>query len=125
MLTAPDVPGAPVTSVTDERLRLLFTCCHPALAMDARVALTLRALGGLTTAEIARAFLVPEPTMAQRPSRPLFAAAWPAGQQPPPDERAAYESGAARDDDARAHRQISRTRRSSRRPRHRPPRRRR
>ncbi|RBM19574.1 RNA polymerase subunit sigma-24 [Prauserella sp. PE36] len=52
--------------VRDERLRLLFTCCHPALAMTARVALTLRLLGGLTTAEIARAFLVPEPTMAQR-----------------------------------------------------------
>jgi RNA polymerase sigma-70 factor (ECF subfamily) len=52
--------------VTDDRLRLIFTCCHPALAMSARVALTLRLLGGLTTTEIARAFLVPEPTMAQR-----------------------------------------------------------
>ncbi|MBG0827129.1 sigma-70 family RNA polymerase sigma factor [Planomonospora sp. ID67723] len=52
--------------VRDERLRLLFTCCHPALAPAARVALTLRLLGGLTTAQIARAFLVPEPTMAQR-----------------------------------------------------------
>ncbi|MFC0627639.1 RNA polymerase sigma factor [Kribbella deserti] len=52
--------------VRDDRLRLIFTCCHPALAMPARVALTLRLLGGLTTAEIARAFLVPEPTMAQR-----------------------------------------------------------
>ena len=50
----------------DERLELLFTCCHPALALDAQVALTLRALGGLTTEEIARAFLVPEPTMALR-----------------------------------------------------------
>jgi RNA polymerase sigma-70 factor (ECF subfamily) len=50
----------------DDRLRLIFTCCHPALATAARVALTLRLLGGLTTAEIARAFLVPEPTMAQR-----------------------------------------------------------
>ena len=50
----------------DDRLRLMFTCCHPALALPARVALTLRTLGGLTTAEIARAFLVPEPTMAQR-----------------------------------------------------------
>jgi RNA polymerase sigma-70 factor (ECF subfamily) len=50
----------------DERLELLFLCCHPALAVDAQVALTLRALGGLTTAEIARAFLVPEATMAQR-----------------------------------------------------------
>jgi RNA polymerase sigma-70 factor, ECF subfamily len=50
----------------DDRLRLVFTCCHPALALDARVALTLRTLGGLTTGEIAHAFLVPEPTMAQR-----------------------------------------------------------
>ncbi|MFF4591963.1 RNA polymerase sigma factor [Amycolatopsis sp. NPDC001319] len=55
--------------VRDERLRLVFTCCHPALAQHARVALTLRLLGGLTTAEIAHAFLVPEPTMAQRISR--------------------------------------------------------
>ena len=54
------------SALEDDRLRLVFTCCHPALAMDARVALTLRTLGGLTTAEIARAFLVPEPTMAQR-----------------------------------------------------------
>jgi RNA polymerase sigma-70 factor (ECF subfamily) len=52
--------------VHDDRLRLIFTCCHPALATSAQVALTLRLLGGLTTAEIARAFLVPEPTMAQR-----------------------------------------------------------
>ena len=52
--------------VEDDRLRLIFTCCHPALAPAAQVALTLRLLGGLTTAEIARAFLVPEPTMAQR-----------------------------------------------------------
>jgi RNA polymerase sigma-70 factor, ECF subfamily len=52
--------------VRDDRLRLIFTCCHPALAPATRVALTLRLLGGLTTAEIARAFLVPEPTMAQR-----------------------------------------------------------
>jgi len=52
--------------VRDDRLRLIFTCCHPALATPAQVALTLRLLGGLTTAEIARAFLVPEPTMAQR-----------------------------------------------------------
>ena len=52
--------------VRDDRLRLMFTCCHPALAPAAQIALTLRLLGGLTTAEIARAFLVPEPTMAQR-----------------------------------------------------------
>ncbi|TVZ06640.1 sigma-70 family RNA polymerase sigma factor [Trebonia kvetii] len=54
------------TAFPDERLELLFTCCHPALAMPAQVALTLRALGGLTTEEIAYAFLVPEATMAQR-----------------------------------------------------------
>jgi len=52
--------------VSDDRLRLIFTCCHPALAPNVQVALTLRLLGGLSTAEIARAFLVPEPTMAQR-----------------------------------------------------------
>jgi len=52
--------------VHDDRLRLIFTCCHPALGSSAQVALTLRLLGGLTTAEIARAFFVPEPTMAQR-----------------------------------------------------------
>jgi RNA polymerase sigma-70 factor (ECF subfamily) len=52
--------------ITDDRLRLIFTCCHPALPMDGRVALTLRTLGGLTTPEIARAFLVPETTLAQR-----------------------------------------------------------
>ena len=55
-----------VTAIPDERLALMFTCCHPALAVEAQVALTLRMLGGLTTEEIARAFLVPEPTMAQR-----------------------------------------------------------
>ena len=54
------------TTFPDERLELLFTCCHPALATEAQVALTLRTLGGLTTPEIARAFLVAEPTMAQR-----------------------------------------------------------
>jgi len=55
-----------VAAVRDDRLRLVFTCCHPALAQPAQVALTLRLLGGLTTPEIARAFLVPEPTIAQR-----------------------------------------------------------
>jgi RNA polymerase sigma-70 factor, ECF subfamily len=55
--------------VQDDRLRLIFTCCHPALAPEARVALTLKLLGGLSTGEIARAFLVPEPTMAQRLTR--------------------------------------------------------
>ena len=54
------------SAVVDDRLRLIFTCCHPALDMPARVALTLRALGGLTTGEIARAFLVAEPTMGKR-----------------------------------------------------------
>jgi RNA polymerase sigma-70 factor, ECF subfamily len=54
------------TTIPDERLELIFTCCHPALALDAQVALTLRTLGGLKTDEIARAFLVPEPTMAKR-----------------------------------------------------------
>jgi len=57
------------TSVSDERLRLMFTCCHAALGRDAQVALTLRLLGGLSTAEVARAFLVPEATMAQRLAR--------------------------------------------------------
>ena len=61
-----DVDEAAVSGVSDDRLRLIFTCCHPALPLDAQVALTLRTLAGLTTAEIARAFLVPEPTMAQR-----------------------------------------------------------
>ena len=54
------------SGIVDDRLRLIFTCCHPALAPEARVALTLRTLGGLTTPEIARAFLLPEPTLAQR-----------------------------------------------------------
>lgn len=59
----------PVTTIPDERLRLLFTCCHPALAIEARVALTLRCVGGLSTAEVARAFLVSEPTIAARITR--------------------------------------------------------
>jgi RNA polymerase sigma-70 factor (ECF subfamily) len=54
------------SGIEDDRLRLIFTCCHPALALEGRVALTLRALAGLTTTEIAHAFLVPEPTMAKR-----------------------------------------------------------
>jgi RNA polymerase sigma-70 factor (ECF subfamily) len=54
------------TEIPDERLELIFTCCHPALSLEAQVALTLRTLGGLTTEEIAHAFLVPEPTMAKR-----------------------------------------------------------
>jgi RNA polymerase sigma-70 factor (ECF subfamily) len=55
-----------VSGIPDDRLRLIFTCCHPALEMEARIALTLRTLGGLSTAEIARAFLVAEPTMGKR-----------------------------------------------------------
>jgi RNA polymerase sigma-70 factor, ECF subfamily len=60
----PEMPDE--SAIVDDRLRLIFTCCHPALDMSARVALTLRALGGLTTGEIARAFLVAEPTMGKR-----------------------------------------------------------
>ncbi|MEU4253880.1 sigma-70 family RNA polymerase sigma factor [Amycolatopsis sp. NPDC026612] len=59
-------PGPDDSGVTDDRLRLIFTCCHPALATEAQVALALRTLAGLSTAEIARAFLVPEATMSQR-----------------------------------------------------------
>ncbi|HEY6566648.1 MAG TPA: sigma-70 family RNA polymerase sigma factor [Actinomycetota bacterium] len=64
-----DTPHTPVGAVQDERLRLIFTCCHPALAPDARVALTLRMIGGLTVPEIARAFLVQEGAMEQRITR--------------------------------------------------------
>ncbi|MEA2446645.1 MAG: hypothetical protein QOK47_282, partial [Actinomycetota bacterium] len=68
LLHVPEAAEDEVDATTwpDERLELVFTCCHPALALDAQVALTLRTLGGLTTGEIARAFIVPEPTMAQR-----------------------------------------------------------
>ncbi len=66
LLNAHDEPPEEEGRVHDDQLRLIFTCCHPALAPSAQVALTLRLLGGLTTAEIARAFLVPEATMAQR-----------------------------------------------------------
>jgi RNA polymerase sigma-70 factor (ECF subfamily) len=61
--------GDDMHEIPDDRLRLLFTCCHPSLALDARVALTLRTVAGLTTREIARAFLVPEPTLGQRLTR--------------------------------------------------------
>jgi RNA polymerase sigma-70 factor (ECF subfamily) len=67
VLNPADETGA--DGVPDDRLRLMFTCCHPALALDAQVALTLRTLAGMTTPEIARAFLVPETTMAQRLTR--------------------------------------------------------
>src|SRR5205807_2510191 len=67
MLSHPHEPSEPDESgVEDDRLRLIFTCCHPALSLEAQVSLTLRTLVGLTTVEIARALLVPEPTMAQR-----------------------------------------------------------
>jgi RNA polymerase sigma-70 factor, ECF subfamily len=66
MPSDPGLAAAAESGITDDRLRLIFTCCHPALTLEARVALTLRTLTGLSTAEIARAFLVPEPTMAQR-----------------------------------------------------------
>lgn len=75
LLVVDECESGPEESITgesqipDERLRLLFTCCHPALAADARVALTLRMVGGLTTAEVARAFLVTESTMAARITR--------------------------------------------------------
>jgi RNA polymerase sigma-70 factor (ECF subfamily) len=61
-----DAPDFDPADIPDDRLRLIFTCCHPSLALEAQVALTLRTLGGLDTDEIARAFLVPTPTMAQR-----------------------------------------------------------
>jgi RNA polymerase sigma-70 factor (ECF subfamily) len=64
-----DDPPEPLGAIEDERLRLIFTCCHPALAMETRVALTLRMVGGLTTPEIARAFLVRETTVGQRITR--------------------------------------------------------
>jgi RNA polymerase sigma-70 factor (ECF subfamily) len=68
LLRVPEARDEPMDATTfhDERLELIFTCCHPALSVEAQVALTLRTLGGLTTSEIARAFLVPEATMAQR-----------------------------------------------------------
>jgi RNA polymerase sigma-70 factor (ECF subfamily) len=68
LLPQPDAPddAAARSGISDDRLRLIFTCCHPALPLEARVALTLRTLVGLTTAEIARALLIPEPTMAKR-----------------------------------------------------------
>ncbi|HET8601618.1 MAG TPA: sigma-70 family RNA polymerase sigma factor, partial [Segeticoccus sp.] len=69
LMSYDDTPHEPTGPVQDDRLRLLFTCCHPALAPEARIALTLRLLGGLTVPEIAQAFLVPETTMAQRITR--------------------------------------------------------
>src|SRR5215510_11293916 len=66
LIPTAEEPNYDTTDIPDDRLRLIFTCCHPALAPEAQVALTLRMLGGLETDEIARAFLVPESTMAQR-----------------------------------------------------------
>ena len=60
------LPDTPEEDLPDDRLRLIFSCCHPALNREAQIALTLRTLGGLTTSEIAHAFLLPEPTLAQR-----------------------------------------------------------
>jgi RNA polymerase sigma-70 factor, ECF subfamily len=85
--TEPDDDEDEPEVIEDDRLRLMFTCCHPALALEARVALTLRTLAGLTTAEIARAFLVAEPTMAKRLVRAkakIASAAIPY-RVPPPD----------------------------------------
>src|SRR5215203_5684523 len=66
VVAAETPPGEEFGPVQDDRLRLIFTCCHPALRSEVQVALTLRLLGGLTTAEVAQAFLVAEPTMAKR-----------------------------------------------------------
>jgi RNA polymerase sigma-70 factor, ECF subfamily len=66
LIATAEVPTLDPDEIADDRLRLIFTCCHPALALEAQVALTLRTLGGLETDEIARTFLVPTPTMAQR-----------------------------------------------------------
>src|SRR4029079_8201118 len=69
LLLLDDQPPEPVGAIDDDRLRLLFTCCHPALAIEARVALTLRLVGGLTVPEIARSFLVQESAMGRRITR--------------------------------------------------------
>jgi RNA polymerase sigma factor (sigma-70 family) len=89
-LVAPAPDDEPLATAGDDTLTLLFLCCHPALSPASQVALTLRAVGGLTTAEIARAFLVPEPTLAQRISRAKqkIRTSDVPFELPPPDERA-------------------------------------
>lgn len=83
----PDADEPPAPAIADDRLRLIFTCCHPALSLEARVALTVKSLGGLTTAEVARAFLVGEATMYQRLTRAKrkIAAAGIPYRVPPPE----------------------------------------
>ena len=101
-----DTPHEPTGPVEDDRLRLIFTCCHPALAPEARVALTLRLLGGLTVPEIASAFLVSETTMGQRITRAKKKIA--AAQHPLPG---AGRRGPARPADRRAGRALPRLQR--------------
>src|SRR4051812_15062790 len=88
-------PSEPTGAVDDDRLRLIFICCHPALAMDTRVALTLRMVGGLTVAEIARAFLVQESAMGQRITRAKakIAANWISYRVPSAEDLPARVSG--------------------------------
>src|SRR3954447_2333729 len=95
LMITDDTPHEPTGVVEDDRLRLIFTCCHPALAPEAQVALTLRLLGGLTVAEIAQAFLVPETTMAQRITRAKkkISAANIPYRVPSPDDLAARVDG--------------------------------